>query len=85
MPLFAAAEIFSPPVLLVFSCCRETYRGSVPVIGPPWLYPSPSLCTIHFLLLPRTPLAAGFPPLLPIGSCNHTIGSFRMESGGRVR
>ncbi|CAI9611668.1 unnamed protein product [Staurois parvus] len=34
---------------------REPYRGSVPVIAPP-PHQSPSLCTIHFPLLPKFPL-----------------------------
>ncbi|CAI9581191.1 unnamed protein product [Staurois parvus] len=82
MALSAAAEswllLFSLPLAL--NCCREPYRGPVPVIAS-LPHSSPSLCTIHSPAA-QAPLAVGFPPLLPTGSCKHTIDFFRMESGG---
>ncbi|CAI9564450.1 unnamed protein product [Staurois parvus] len=89
----AAAEswLLLLSLLLAFNCCRESHTGD-------WFQYMPSVTpitlSVHHTFLrccPGPPVcpypcsAAGFPPFLPTSSCKQTIGSFRMESGGRVQ
>ncbi|CAI9614274.1 unnamed protein product [Staurois parvus] len=81
MALSAAAEswlllLYLP---LAFSCCRESHTGDR---FPHRTHHPP--CAPYISPCCPGPLVVDFPILLPTGSCQHTIGSFRMESGGRV-